>query len=120
MAANAGEGSWASAKSMVKKFMPQIKAAQAEKIAALGAKRHAYQQLVDFIDDKIADLEQQLEAQVLNEETIASLKAEIAELTADRETAVAIMDSIPEEVRKEQQLLGDLDEFGATLEPPAP
>ena len=120
VAANAGEGSWASAKSLVKKFMPQIKAAQAEKIAALGAKRDAYQELVSFIEDKISDLEQQLEVQVLNEETIASLNAEIAELQADRETALKMVETIPEQIQKEQQLLGDLDDFAATLGPPRP
>jgi hypothetical protein len=89
------------AKSLVKKFMPQIKQAQTDKMLALETKKLAYTELVAWIDGKVAEIAQS------NDET--------QQLEFDRGTAQSMPAKLDPLIQKEQQLLTDLGEFEATL-----
>jgi hypothetical protein len=121
VAANAGTGGRATAARLIPKFMPQIKAGQQAKIDALREKQVAYSDLITWIEARATDVRAELEERSDSSEESTKLEEELAQLEADRNTAMEAIEKMEPQIAKEQQLLTDLDEFAATLpEAPAP
>jgi chromosome segregation ATPase len=117
VARNAKDGG-ATAKQLVKKFMPQILDGQRDKIASLRDKQAAYDGLIGWIEQRVTAVNQQISSAAESSEQLEALHEELRQLEVDRETALAMREKIEPLVAKEQQLLADIAEFGQTLTTP--